>query len=430
MKWSDRDRDTRPKAAAQKLLGHRFYEFCLWVSPYIALFRRPLSVLVMTAFAALLCGLAVAPQGYVVCCAISFVTAIGCAWPWLGLRGVSCETRFVESRTDEGKPTEVEITITNRWPWPVWGLAIEGGFTHSAESGDEHKPDVAVSRVGGWSRTRLRWQFTPEVRGRYPLTPPRLVNAFPFGLWKAEKPVKVLSKLIVWPQRFRLPPLLPPCGKQSWAGQPNHRSTGRFGQRSSVREYCLGDSMRQIHWAKTAQYDKLVSYDREGYSVAEALISLDTHPSLHRGGGPDSSVESSVRIAASICDALLKQRISVKVVAHAGHFDSQAKGEGTTALFDWLATLGTESTCKSVIAERARTSCQSNALSIHITTNHSTSISGDSIVFVAESDLEDQTHASLVSQSWMAISNGTRRDVASQVRTGWQRSPGRRRRAV
>ena len=34
--------------------------------------------------------------------------------------------------------------------------------------------------------------------------------------------------------------------------------------------------MRQIHWAKTALYDKLVSYDREGLAVSDATITLDT----------------------------------------------------------------------------------------------------------------------------------------------------------
>lgn len=428
MKWLDTDHNTRPKNAARQLSYRRLAESCRWALPYITRLQRPLSALVVAALCALLCGLLVAPQGYVVCSAVSFVIAIGCLWPWLGLRGVSCQIRFVEPRTEEGRPTEVEITIANHWPWPVWGLAIEGGFTPPFPAfAEDQTPDVAVSRISGWSRTQLCWQFTPEMRGRYPLTQPRLVNGFPFGLWKAEKPVEVLSKLIVWPLRFRLPPLLPPCGKQSWAGQANDRSSGRFGQRSSVREYCLGDSMRQIHWAKTAQYDKLVSYDREGYAFAEALVSLDTHPSLHRGGGPDSSVEWSVRIAASICDALLKQRISVKVVAHSGHFHAQATGARANALFDWLATLGTESTARSIAAERARTRSPSDALSIHITTNHSTSISGDSIVFVADPDLETQTCTELSSQSWMKISGG---DVASQVRTGWQRSPRRRRRAV
>ena len=388
------------------------------VTPWNALLRRPLSVLLLAGGTALLCGLFVAPQGFVLFGAIATIVTMGCLWPWIGIRGVDCQIRFVTARTEEGKSADMVITITNRWPWPVWGLAIEGGF-HETE-----KPEIAVAKIKGWSRTELRWPFVPQVRGRYPVAQPKLVTEFPFGLWKAERPVEVLSKLTVWPRRFRLPPLLLPCGKQSWSGQPLDRTSGRFGQRTSVREYCLGDSMRQIHWAKTALYDKLVSYDREGYAITEATVSLDTHPELHCGSGPGASVEWALRIAASICDVLLKQRIRVCIIAHAGHFRSQGSGDNPVALLDWLATLGTENTKRSEEAERARSRFQHDSLSIHITTDHSASISGDSIVLQLDGHAKPLVPPA--ARGWMTIASDG--DVASQLRMGWQRSPGRRRR--
>ena len=390
------------------------------VAAAIMALRNPLAVLVLAGIASLLCGLFVAPQGYVLCGAISMVIAIGCCWPWIALRGVDCQLTFQSARTEEGKPTVIKMLITNRWPWPVWGLAIEGGLElpSDEESVASAKPAIAVAQVSGWSKSKFEVPFVPMIRGQYPLSPPRLVTEFPFGLWKVGKPVKVFSKLIVWPRRFRLPPLTMPNGQRSWTGQPCEMATGRLGQRTSVREYRLGDSIRQIHWAKTAAHDRLISYDREGHAVLEALVSVDTHPNLHRGAGADASVEWALRIAASVCDALIHQRIRVQVIAHAGRFTTKSLAGTPVALLDWLATLETAKERNIPSAESRRSRSRSGALSIHITTDRSPSISGDSIVLTDETTSD--APAKPKARCWMTVVDS--RDIESQVRYGWQRT--------
>ena len=397
-------------------------EYCKWASPYLAYLRRPLGVLVMLGISALLCGLYVAPQGFVVLAAISAVITIGCVWPWVGIRGVSCQLRFAANRTEEGKPVEAEIIITNRWPWPVWGLALEGGFGSDLDGSQQ--PAVAVTRIGGWSRGYFNWTFTPTLRGRYPRTNPRLVTEFPFGLWKAKKEIEVLSKLIVWPARFSLPPLVLSSGTQSWTGQSSECATGSVGHRTNVREYRFGDSMRQIHWAKTALYDKLVSYEREGQAITEARIALDTHPSLHRGIGAQSSVEWTVRIAASICDTLIRQGVNVAIESHTDQFNSQREGNSPSAALDWFALLSTDDSRvdRTPVRTTAR-NCTAN-LSIHITTDRSPKVAGDSIVIVVDRSLDPDTATRKVPQSWIELSQQA--DIPTQVRRGWQQGLRRR----
>ncbi len=401
-------------------------QYCEWASPYLAWLRRPLGVLTLLAIAALLCGLFVAVHGFVVLAAIAAVVAIGCVWPWIGIRGVACQLRFAATRAEEGKPVEAELVITNRWPWPVWGLAVEGGFGEEVD--ESQQPEVAVARIGGWSRGYFNWTFTPLVRGRYPSVNPQLVTEFPFGLWKAKKEVEVLSRLIVWPARFPLPPLVLPSGCQSWTGQTSECSSGSVGHRTSVREYRFGDSMRQIHWAKTALYDKLVSYEREGQAVTEARISLDTHPSLHRGRGPQSSVEWSIRIAASICDTLLRQGVNVVIESHADQFHSERKGNNPTTVLDWFALLNTKNVPNSRIAARAVASNGAATLFIHITTDLSPRVTGDSIVIVVDRPNHASINAGKMPQSWIELSQET--DIPTQVRRGWQQGLRGRRYAV
>lgn len=411
-----------------KLISHQFSErkYCVWATPYLKHLSHPLSVLTLAAFASLLCGIFVAPQGFVFFASIISVITIGCIWPWIGIRGVSCQLRFIADRTEEGKAAEAELVITNRWPWPVWGLAIEGGLNPVGQL--DEQAAIAVSRIGGWSRGHYRWKFIPAMRGRYPVSSPQIITEFPFGMWRAHRQVEVLSNLIVWPERFPLPPLALPSGTQSWVGQPSECAAGNLGHRTTVREYRQGDSMRQIHWAKTALYDKLVSYEREGLAVSDAMITLDTHSSLHRGSGADSTLECSIRIAASICDALLLQGVNITVIAQGDTFSSQALNSNPVAHLDWFALLGSN---ENLAKEQTVPRCVSNqkqAMSVHITTDKSRSAEGDSIVLLTGADTSCEARDNLPARCWMVIKQGA--NIPSQIRGGWRSGPRSRRHAI
>ena len=103
-------------------------DFCPWANRYVYWLKKPLGILIVAAIASLLCGLFVAPQGLVIAGTIAGTIALGMIWPWLGLRGLSCELRFPNQRGLEGHASPVEVVVRNRWPFPVWGLAIEEGF--------------------------------------------------------------------------------------------------------------------------------------------------------------------------------------------------------------------------------------------------------------------------------------------------------------
>lgn len=396
-------------------------EYCAWATPYLRWLRQPLGVLAVIAIAALLCGLFVAAQGVVVFAATAAVITVGCVWPWIGIRGVSCHLSFATTRTEEGKPVEAELVITNRWPWPVWGLAIEGGFNRAGDS-EEHAA-IAISRVGGWSRGSYIWSFTPTMRGKYPITCPQLVTEFPFGLWKASKSVQVDSSLIAWPLRFPLPPLPLPSGTHSWVGQPSECAAGSLGHRTTVREFRQGDSMRQIHWAKTALYDKLVAYDREGLAISDATITLDNHPSLHPEPGPQSTLEWSVRIAASVGDALLRQGVSVTFVSHSDRFRSRSTGNGPCELLDWLAVLGSSERTPNTSRNNASASHEFTSLTVHITTDLSDGAGGDSIVLLTDSKQSLEPCRRAAADGWMSVQPNA--DVPLQIRKGWRNGPRR-----
>jgi len=194
------------------------HEFLPWSNRYVYWLKTPLGALFVASLFSLLCGLLVAPQGLVVAGGTLVVIALGIAWPWLGLRGVSCELAFSQRRTREGQPVVVVANIVNRWPWPVWGLEIEHGFFAAAEGDPDSATVVALARVGGWSRCEFRWEHVPAQRGRYPRAVPRLATAFPFGLWKATQPILVRESLLVWPRTCPLDRLSFKSGARRWLG--------------------------------------------------------------------------------------------------------------------------------------------------------------------------------------------------------------------
>ena len=167
----------------QRLADASTHDFCPWANRYVYWLKQPIGWFLSGAAAALLIGLSVAPQALVVFAAIVVVIVVGVAWPWIGMRGISCSLAFDRRRTVEGARVPVRITVVNRWPWPLWGLMVDRGFVpHDAGSINE-SPAVSLARVPGWSQTTFEWDFEPQQRGRYPLETPRFSTGFPFGIW-------------------------------------------------------------------------------------------------------------------------------------------------------------------------------------------------------------------------------------------------------
>ncbi|RCS54461.1 DUF58 domain-containing protein [Bremerella cremea] len=282
-------------------------DYTPWANKYVYWLKTPIGILLILAAVALAMGIFVTPQGYVLLLTILAVVGLGVVWPWIGLRGVSCELKFRTRRCCEGEKAEVVVEIGNRWPIPVWGLAIENGFFIDDSSNDSNEAAVALARIPGWSRCEFVWRFQPLQRGVYPQAPPRIVTEFPFGLWKAKRLVKVQQELTVWPKTFRLSNFPLPQGNHRSVTSPSDQRTGQEGERTGVRPFRQGDSLRTIHWSLTARHGRFIVSERQGSAQTRARIYVDLDRNSHQGFGPDSTFEWAIRIAASIATELAQQ---------------------------------------------------------------------------------------------------------------------------
>lgn len=311
-------------------------ELCPWLDKYLAAVRHPLTALIAAALAAVLCGFFAAPQGFLVAAVIGFVIVVGLAWPLVTVRGLQGEFRFNSHRGQEGAPLDVRITIRNRWPWPIWGVSIEGGLL--AQELPEDARFVSLDRIAGWSRCEFQWDFTPAVRGRYPKSAPQLVSGFPFGLWRARRSLRIENYAVVWPATFSLPSFRRSGRRAGWRGAPNAFQAGNDGDCIGARPFREGDSLRSIHWALTARHDRLITREREFIAQSAVAIDVDVSPEAHTGEGPQSSREWSVRIAASICRALLAEERTVQCRLERQSCWAHPGGGDLKKLMDWLAT--------------------------------------------------------------------------------------------
>lgn len=288
------------------------YDFCPWANRWVYWVKRPLASLTFAALAALACAVFVKPVALVALAATLLVAAMGYIWPSVSVRGLNGSLFFARSRVSENEPVTVRVRIVNRWPWPVWGIAIEEGFVRDTRDISSEGASVALARVGGWSSAEFEWSFTPRCRGEYPFAPPRLVTGFPFGLRRAGRRLHVDQPLLVWPEIIPLETLLDAAETRPSDEHCSDHRSGESGDMTGTRPFRDGDSLRRVHWAQTARHGRLIVCERQAHAQSAVRVVFDSDPKVHRGAGRDDTLEWSIRIAASICAAYHRENAHVE----------------------------------------------------------------------------------------------------------------------
>ncbi len=305
--------------------------------------RNPLAVIVAALCASILCGLGLGPQGFIAALVLLVVLILGVAWPWLIIRGVLGSFTYQRSRAREGEAVPVSVTIRNRWPLNVWGLAVTSDLGESPDSSPRGiEGHLAFSRVAGRGMTATSWEFTPSCRGVYPRSAPRIATGFPFGLVSASRVLAVPASLLVWPRTFPVGPIPHTAGARCSTGLTLRDRAGHSGDLVGVRTYRRGDPLRRIHWPQTARSGELVICELEESAVPSFQVVLDTDWGVHSGSGPSCSREWAIRIAASFLEDWIGQGADAELL-FAGRVlalrDGSVRSRRVRAL-DALARLG------------------------------------------------------------------------------------------
>ena len=324
----------------QRLSRLLTYDFCPWANQWVYWMKRPIASLSFAAVAALTCAVFVKPLALVAFGAVVLVVLLGYLWPAIAVRGLTCRLRFQQRRITEGESAVALVTIINRWPWPVWGIAIEGGFGgkfSAADNSSSNHGSVALARVPGWSTSEFQWEFVPICRGEYPLVPPTLVTGFPFGLRKASRPVTVQQTVLAWPRLIPLETLLDAAETRPSDDLFSDQRVGDSGDMSGTRLFRDGDSLRRVHWAQTARQGRMIVCERQAAAQSAIRVVFDSAPHLHRGISGEGTLEWSIRIAASVCAAYHRENASVECCFGHETIPLRSGSNGMKTFLDTLA---------------------------------------------------------------------------------------------
>ncbi|MBX3418948.1 MAG: DUF58 domain-containing protein [Pirellulaceae bacterium] len=296
---SSRQNLGQKKSLLMRLLEIGNTDFCPNANRYVYWLKQPIGWFVIGLSASILAGMFVGPQGFILAGAIGAVIFLGVIWPWLSLRGIRVKLGFRRRRVVEGDTLVAVISVENRWPIPVWGLAMERGFP--LPDGNETGPWLALSRIGPWTETEFDWAMTAPQRGVYPSQPCVVSNGFPFGIWRCEHAVEMEESVFVWPKTFPLRSFPEIVGDSISIEGCETLKAGQEGEVVDIRNFRIGDTLRQVHWAQTARRGTLMVRERQNKSRREVRVVLDIDPEIHFGSGPNGSFEWGMRVAASIC---------------------------------------------------------------------------------------------------------------------------------
>lgn len=233
--------------------------------------------------------------------------------PLFMLRGVTVKQNAPE-KLYEGDELRVSLDVSNGNKFSRYMIEVWNHFPGGPEDEQDHMAFV----------TRLKKNFTTEMkyvcdrRGLHTLGPIKLRSEFPMGVNNAQRVLDdALVTTLVYPCAFTIQSFpyisgdyMPHMGVNAVAMAGG--SDVFFG----VREYRHGDSPRHIHWPSSARHNELIVKEFEYVTATEVTLLLDLHKDADHGEGKHSTLEYSVKIAASVAKHALDQGHHVRLLGY------------------------------------------------------------------------------------------------------------------
>ncbi|MFN8520008.1 MAG: DUF58 domain-containing protein [Chloroflexota bacterium] len=187
---------------------------------------------------------------------------------------------------------------------------------------DVHSPTTLPSRLPGHAvslRPRQQRSWTVQVpllrRGHHRIEPAVIRTGDPLGLFEAYATVGSATSVVVTPRVEPLPLFrLPPALIQGTAARPE-RTPHTTPLVTGVRPYAPGDPYNRIHWRSSARHGELQVKEFDTQRTADVWLYLDLDRTAHTGQGDTATVETAVRVAASIGGQALAEGRSLAIAA-------------------------------------------------------------------------------------------------------------------
>jgi uncharacterized protein (DUF58 family) len=172
---------------------------------------------------------------------------------------------------------------------------------------DVHSPTTLPTRLPGHAislRPRQQRSWTIEApltrRGHHRIEPAVIRTGDPLGLFEAYATVGAATSIVVTPRVEPLPLFrLPTALVQGAAARPE-RSAHTTPLVMGIRPYVPGDAYNRIHWRTSARHGELQVKEFDTQRTADLWLYLDLDRAVQTGHGDSATVETAVRVAASV----------------------------------------------------------------------------------------------------------------------------------
>lgn len=291
--------------------------------------RSPVAVLLVVIAVSIVCGVVVQRQAFLVGQGAGIVLLLGLLLPRIAIWGVSARGSFSARRAMEGDIVELRLALRHRFWWAVRGLWLS-----VLSNADDARAVAAIPR--GVER-RQEFLVSFNRRGRIGSTELRLWTNQPLGIARATRSVPVEFPIVIWPKPASIPFAIAGGEFESAIGSSARFGSGGVGDFSGLRTFREGDRLRRVHWAQTARRDQLIVCEMQSFTFPQATICLDLDARVHVGGGTDSTLEWSIRIAAGLVKKILENGGRVSLVFGDQCVRSQDRRDGFAYVMDALA---------------------------------------------------------------------------------------------
>jgi len=152
-----------------------------------------------------------------------------------------------------------------------------------------------------------------------------------FGLFVYDGELDLSTPLKVYPRAEALREAIRPAETQVYSGNQVARHRGEGIEFADLRPFVTGDRMRRINWRASARRNALWVNEQHPERNAEVVIFLDSFAEARRG--ESSTLDLSVRAAASLLAAYVGHRDRIAFVSFGGILRWLVPGTGLTQLY-------------------------------------------------------------------------------------------------
>jgi uncharacterized protein (DUF58 family) len=232
---------------------------------------------------------------------LSLLLVVSFLWA-LALRDrVTADRHIAGAWVVAGDELKETFTIVNDAPVPVlWARVADHSFI----------PGYSANRVeSAPMHARRTWAGSGVCRRRgvFRVGPWELVMADPLGFFEVTHRYPATTTIMVYPRASHLPHLELPRGRSLGRSASSERSVQDTILVGGVRDYIPGDSLRRVHWSKTAHHDRLMvrEFDRE--PAGDVWLVLDMDADVQAGQDAEATQEYGVILAASLAARFVRE---------------------------------------------------------------------------------------------------------------------------